>query len=77
MCSPTLAKGAKLRVAPVDDNGALLLEEFGKLLNAKTKLVAFTQVSNALGTITPAKAIIEMAHRVGACWSMVRSQSRT
>lgn len=61
-----LAKGAKLRVAPVDDNGALLLDEFGKLLNAKTKLVAFTQVSNALGTITPAKAIIEMAHRVGA-----------
>lgn len=61
-----LAKGAKLRVAPVDDDGALLLDEFGKLLNAKTKLVAFTQVSNALGTITPAKAIVEMAHRVGA-----------
>lgn len=61
-----LAKGAKLRVAPVDDNGALLLDEFGKLLNAKTKLVAFTQVSNALGTITPAKAIVEMAHRGGA-----------
>lgn len=61
-----LAKGAKLRVAPVDDNGALLLDEFGKLLNGKTKLVAFTQVSNALGTITPAKTIVEMAHRVGA-----------
>ncbi len=61
-----LEKGAKLRVAPVDDCGALLLDEFGKLLNARTKLVAFTQVSNALGTITPAKAIIEMAHRVGA-----------
>jgi len=61
-----LAKGAKLRVAPVDDNGALLLEEFGKLLNSRTKLVAFTQVSNALGTITPAKTIVEMAHRVGA-----------
>ena len=61
-----LAKGAKLRVAPVDDHGALLLDEFNKLLTNKTKLVAFTQVSNALGTITPAKAIIEMAHRVGA-----------
>jgi cysteine desulfurase/selenocysteine lyase len=61
-----LEKGAKLRVAPVDDFGALLLDEFGKLLNARTKLVAFTQVSNALGTITPAKTIIEMAHRVGA-----------
>ncbi|AHB49210.1 cysteine desulfurase [Hyphomicrobium nitrativorans NL23] len=61
-----LAKGAKLRVAPVDDHGALLLDEFNKLLTNRTKLVAFTQVSNALGTITPAKAIVEMAHRVGA-----------
>lgn len=61
-----LANGAKLRVAPVDDCGALLLDEFGKLLNSRTKLVAFTQVSNALGTITPAKTIVEMAHRVGA-----------
>ncbi|WP_024275204.1 family 2A encapsulin nanocompartment cargo protein cysteine desulfurase [Hyphomicrobium sp. 802] len=61
-----LEKGAKLRVAPVDDCGALLLDEFGKLLNARTKLVAFTQVSNALGTITPAKTIVDMAHRVGA-----------
>ncbi|MDX2287431.1 MAG: family 2A encapsulin nanocompartment cargo protein cysteine desulfurase [Hyphomicrobiaceae bacterium] len=61
-----LAKGAKLRVAPVDDHGQVLLEELGKLLNARTKLVAFTQVSNALGTVTPAKEIIDMAHRVGA-----------
>ena len=61
-----LAKGAKLRVAPVDDHGALLLDEFNKLLTNRTKLVAFTQVSNALGTITPAQTIIEMAHRVGA-----------
>lgn len=61
-----LAKGAKLRVAPVDDHGALRLDEFNKLLTNRTKLVAFTQVSNALGTITPAKTIVEMAHRVGA-----------
>lgn len=61
-----LAKGAKLRVAPVDDHGALLLDEFNKLLTNRTKLVAFTQVSNALGTITPAQTIVEMAHRVGA-----------
>lgn len=61
-----LAKGAKLRVAPVDDHGALRLDEFNRLLTNRTKLVAFTQVSNALGTITPAKTIIEMAHRVGA-----------
>ncbi|MBO9561611.1 MAG: cysteine desulfurase [Niastella sp.] len=59
-------KGLKLRVAPVDDDGQVILEEYGKLLNPKTKLVAFTQVSNALGTITPAKTMIDMAHAVGA-----------
>ena len=58
--------GAKLRVAPVDDDGQVLLGEYQKLLNSKTKLVSFTQVSNALGTITPAHEIIEAAHRVGA-----------
>ncbi len=58
--------GAKLRVAPVDDSGQVLLDEYQKLLNAKTKLVSFTQVSNALGTITPAHEMIAMAHRVGA-----------
>ncbi|MFA6053684.1 MAG: family 2A encapsulin nanocompartment cargo protein cysteine desulfurase [Methylobacter sp.] len=60
------ATGAKLRVAPVDDDGQVLLGEYQKLLNSHTKLVAFTQVSNALGTVTPAKEMIEMAHRVGA-----------
>lgn len=59
-------KGAKLRVIPVDDDGQVLLDEYAKLLNNKTKLVAFTQVSNALGTVTPAKRIIEMAHAAGA-----------
>ncbi|HSD06348.1 family 2A encapsulin nanocompartment cargo protein cysteine desulfurase [Flavobacterium sp.] len=59
-------KGLKLRVIPVDDDGQILLEEYGKLLNAKTKLVAFTQVSNALGTVTPAKEMVEMAHAAGA-----------
>ena len=59
-------KGAKLRVAPVDDNGQILLDEYQKLLNSRTKLVAFSQVSNALGTITPARQMIEMAHRAGA-----------
>lgn len=61
-----LAKGAKLRVAPVDERGVVLLEEYGKLLNSRTKLVAFTQVSNALGTVTPAKQMIEMAKHAGA-----------
>jgi cysteine desulfurase/selenocysteine lyase len=58
--------GAKLRVAPVDDDGQVLLSEYQKLLNSHTRLVAFTQVSNALGTITPAREMIEMAHRAGA-----------
>jgi len=59
-------KGAILRVAPVDDQGQILLDEYQKLLNSHTKLVAFSQVSNALGTITPAQEMIAMAHRVGA-----------
>jgi len=61
-----LAKGAKLRVAPVDDRGVVLLEEYGKLLHGRTRLVSFTQVSNALGTVTPAREMVEMAKRVGA-----------
>ncbi|MGL4604058.1 MAG: family 2A encapsulin nanocompartment cargo protein cysteine desulfurase, partial [Iodobacter sp.] len=58
--------GAILRVIPVDDDGQILLEEYAKLLNPRTKLVSFTQVSNALGTITPARKMIEMAHSAGA-----------
>jgi cysteine desulfurase/selenocysteine lyase len=59
-------KGLKLRVIPVDDDGQILLDEYAKLLNSRTRLVAFTQVSNALGTVTPAKKIVEMAHAAGA-----------
>src|SRR3984885_13509177 len=59
-------KGARLRVAPVDDNGQILLDEYTKLLGSKTRLVAFPQVSNALGTITPARQMIEAAHAAGA-----------
>ncbi len=58
--------GAKLRVIPVDDDGQVLLDEYAKLLNPRTKLVSFTQVSNALGTVTPAKQIVAMAHSAGA-----------
>jgi cysteine desulfurase/selenocysteine lyase len=58
--------GAILRVVPVDEDGQVLLGEYQKLLTARTKLVSFTQVSNALGTVTPAKVMIDMAHRVGA-----------
>jgi cysteine desulfurase/selenocysteine lyase len=59
-------KGAVLRVAPVDNHGQVLLDEYQKLLNQKTRLVAFPQVSNALGTVTPAKEIIAIARRYGA-----------
>lgn len=56
-------KQARLRVAPIDDRGELLLDEFDKLLTPRTKIVAVAHVSNALGTINPLSAIIEMAHR--------------
>lgn len=58
--------GAKLKVAPVDDDGQVILEAYEKLLGSRTKLVSFTQVSNALGTITPARTLTELAHRHGA-----------
>lgn len=63
LCAET---GAVLRVAPVDEDGQVLLNEYERLLNQRTRLVSFTQVSNALGTVTPAKQMIEMAHRYGA-----------
>lgn len=54
--------GAILKVAPINDEGELLFDEFKSLLSSKTKLVAITHVSNTLGTINPAKAIVEAAH---------------
>lgn len=59
-------KGAHLRVIPVDDSGQVLLDEYKKLLNDRTKIVAVTQVSNALGTVVPVKDIVALAHRAGA-----------
>ncbi|MEJ1238712.1 family 2A encapsulin nanocompartment cargo protein cysteine desulfurase [Chryseolinea sp. T2] len=59
-------KGLKIRVIPVDDSGQVLLDEYARLLGPKTKLIAFTQVSNALGTVTPAKQIVDMGHAAGA-----------
>jgi cysteine desulfurase/selenocysteine lyase len=58
--------GAILRVIPVDDSGQIRLDEYEKLLSNRTKLVSFTHVSNALGTITPAQQMVQMAHRYGA-----------
>jgi cysteine desulfurase/selenocysteine lyase len=59
-------KGLVLKVAPIDDDGNFLLDEFEKLLSPRTKLVALTYMSNALGTIVPIKAVIDRAHAVGA-----------
>jgi cysteine desulfurase/selenocysteine lyase len=59
-------RGAKLRVAPVNDAGEVVLEEFERLLNPRTKIAAFGHASNALGTINPVKRMTEMAHAAGA-----------
>jgi cysteine desulfurase / selenocysteine lyase len=58
--------GAVIRVVPVTDRGELMLDDYGKLLGPRTRIVAFTHVSNALGTVLPAVEMIQMAHRVGA-----------
>ena len=58
-------KGAHLKVAPIDDRGELLLDEFAKLIGPRTKIVAVTHVSNALGTVLPLREMIELAHRQG------------
>lgn len=58
-------KGAKLRVIPVNDAGELAVDAYERLLNARTRLVAITHVSNALGTINPVKSMIATAHRHG------------
>ena len=60
------ATGAVLRVIPISDSGELDMDAYAKLLNERTKIVAITHVANALGSITPVKKIIAMAHTVGA-----------
>ena len=59
-------RGAQLRVIPVDEAGELILEEYEKLLTPRTRLVAITHASNVLGTITPIKEIVQIAHNQGA-----------
>jgi cysteine desulfurase/selenocysteine lyase len=58
--------GCLLKVAPVDENGELQIQDFKKLLNEKTKLVAVTHCSNTLGTINDVKLLSQLAHQVGA-----------
>lgn len=62
LCEQT---GAVLRVAPINDDGELMLDEYEKLLGSRTKLVSITHVSNALGTINPLRRIISLAHDRG------------
>jgi cysteine desulfurase/selenocysteine lyase len=58
-------QGAVIKWSPVDDEGNFLIDEFEKLLTSKTKLVAITQMSNALGTIVPVKEVVKIAHARG------------
>ena len=58
-------RGARLRVAPIDDAGELVLEEFERLIGPRTRLVSITHVSNALGTVNPVAEIVRLAHERG------------
>jgi cysteine desulfurase/selenocysteine lyase len=58
-------KHARLRIAPMTDNGELQLDVFESLLSERTKIVALTHVSNALGTVNPVRRVIELAHAHG------------
>src|SRR4029077_3763950 len=57
--------GAVIKWAPVDEDGNFLIDEFEKLLGPRTKLVAITQMSNALGTVVPVKEVVKLAHARG------------
>ncbi len=63
LCART---GAVLKVAPMDDRGALIVEAFEQRLNSRTKIVAMTQLSNALGTVNPVAELTAKAHAAGA-----------
>ncbi|MFY0481746.1 aminotransferase class V-fold PLP-dependent enzyme [Flavobacterium sp. PLA-1-15] len=63
LCEKT---GAILKVIPMDENGALIMSEFDKLLSDKTKIVTVNHISNALGVINPIKYMIDKAHEVGS-----------
>jgi len=72
LCART---GATLRVAPIDDDGALVWSEFVALVTPRTKLVAAVHLSNALGTINPVSEIVRVAHDAGACVLIDGAQS--
>lgn len=68
-------RGAILKVVPVDSRGQLRLDELQRLLNERTKLLSITHVSNALGTVTPVRELVELGHRAGACVLIDAAQS--
>ncbi|MDR3280145.1 MAG: cysteine desulfurase [Synergistaceae bacterium] len=69
--------GAAIRVAPVDDSGQIILSEYARLFNSRTRFVSMTQVSNALGTVAPVQEMIAIAHGFGvrACVDGAQSVS--
>jgi cysteine desulfurase/selenocysteine lyase len=68
-------KGATLDVAPIDDRGELILSELERLITPRTKMVAVTHQSNALGTVNPVADIVALAHRAGAAVLVDGSQA--
>jgi cysteine desulfurase / selenocysteine lyase len=58
-------RGAKIRVIPMNERGELIIDEYENLLNERTKMVAVSHVSNALGTVNPVKEMIATAHKFG------------
>ncbi len=72
MCEKT---GATLRVIPMNENGELIQEAYLQLLSNKTKLVAVTHISNALGTINPIQEMVAQAHQVGAAFLVDGAQA--
>lgn len=69
------AKGAVIKVIPINDRGEVILDEYEKLLTPHTKIVAITHVSNVLGTVNPVRTMIEIAHKHGACVLVDGAQS--
>lgn len=68
-------KGAVIKVAPINDRGEVILNEYEKLLTHRTRIVAITHVSNVLGTVNPVRTMVEMAHKHGACVLIDGAQS--
>ncbi len=59
-------RGAHLKVAPLDDSGAVRMDEFERLLSSRTRIAAFAHISNSLGTVNPVRRMSELAHQAGA-----------